>query len=459
MPLSDLAPLPEPFTHATALLARLDQAFLGGFARLGHEQLGALESLGRAFSSTPLGPSLREALAGLTRSEFLERHFLVLAAARSALQGAQHDALLAQACTALGRPRPALEALAAPAAQQPPPQLAVWLESTRHWLMELALAGFSNLGVDTLLPFQATLEAMQPEPRLARHAALLSGLLNELLSVFPTQGRPQVPLLRWADLWTRAMVLCASPPAAVPTRPVSGELRLLAADLRQHATFASLVAYGVLREKGRTTPRLVRTTLSSFKVDVIQGEELAVLFNGVGPKLLESLGASKLLTLNNMPLTPSGDLLWQDSSASPGGKYAPLEEAAAVLAQAPAERPCLEPADRHPALIEELVYLKGYKLSGKEGAHLVLEGATLPIAYERWPETGDLGVEDLQGSTGLVGLLRFDGGSWSIQPLALARPKGARVLGSGLGAARGSKGAVLSTLQERASKLLRQKAG
>lgn len=289
MPIADLAAPPAAVADAADLIDRLDQAFAGGFARLNEAHLDALDALQRTFAGTPLAAALTAAVEGIARSEFLDRHFLVLAAARAALQGAQHDALIAQAAAALGRPAPKLEAATGGAGQAAPPQHGVWLESARHWLMEIGLAGFSNLGTDTLLPFQATLDPIESDGRLPRQAALLGGFLDEMLAVFPAKGTPSIPLFRWADLWSRAMVLCAAAPPTLATRPATGELRLLGADLRQHDTFATLVAFGVLREAGKE-PRLVRATISAFKVDVIQGDELGPLFADAAGKLLGALG-------------------------------------------------------------------------------------------------------------------------------------------------------------------------
>src|SRR5262245_41420879 len=104
MSLADLAAPPAAVADAAALIDRLDQAFSGGFARLAEEHLLALEAIQHAFAGTPLSSAVQSAVEGISRSEFLDKHFLVLAAARAALQGAQHDALVAQAAAALGRP-------------------------------------------------------------------------------------------------------------------------------------------------------------------------------------------------------------------------------------------------------------------------------------------------------------------------------------------------------------------
>src|SRR5205823_2905039 len=141
------------------------------------------------------------------RNEFVEQHFVALAAARTAIQGAQHDALRQQAAAALGRTitNDTLEAPAVAVGELPGP-IKVWQESTRHWLMELALAGFKQLEYQTLAPFSATLEQLQGEPSMSRLAALLTGFLHELLDSMPVAALPSVPAYRWVDLWARAMI-------------------------------------------------------------------------------------------------------------------------------------------------------------------------------------------------------------------------------------------------------------
>ena len=460
MPYADLQTIPEAVTAAEEALAAFDEAFVTGFGRLSSANLEAIAALQRSFAATPLGPALAEAIAGIGRSEFLDRHFLVLAVARSALLGAAHDALLAQACAALARTAAEPEESEPDTVQAPPPQVEVWLESTRQWLMELALAGFANLDVDVLLPFQATLDAIGGEPRLVRQAGLLSGLLGEFLTVFPTRGTPEVPRKRWVDLWSRAMILSAAPPEPPRSRLVSGELSLLAADLREHDNFASLVVYAALYEDGhKDTPRLVRATASAFKVDVIQGDELGPLFADVAATLTAGLAATKKVAIKGMRLLDTGDLLWEDKLAKLLAKADPIAEAAALLGgdAAPSARPSLAAADRHPALIEELVHLGGFTYDPKGPPELTIDGATLRIAVDRWPTSTDLTLADLAGATDLVGLLRFDGGAWSLQPLAVKKGRAApKMLAASIVGGKAKKTSTLATLKERASKLLRK---
>ena len=461
MPLQDLRSVPEPVAPTLELLGRLDEALEGGFGRLGSSHLETLTALARCFDGTPLAQALHAAVAGLGRSEFLDRHFVALAAARAAALGAVHDALIAQACAALGRPLPILADIAAAPVQEPPPRVAVLLESVRQWLMELAIAGFANLEIGALLPFQATLDAVMAEPALVRHAALLSGFLEELLVVFPAHGTPQIPRLRWADLWARAMVLAIAPLTPTPTRTVSGELRIFATDLRQHSNLVNLVVHGALHEAGRP-PQIVRSSVSAFKVDVLQGDDLGGLLGDIGGKLIAAIAGGTALKIDGMALTAAGDLIWQDARASALGKLKPLEEAANILAKTPALRPTLEPADRHPVLIEELVHLgpDAYTFDPKDPRVLTTGGRLFPLAGERLPGGDDLLITDLAGSKGVVAVLRFDAGQWSLQPLAIDKGKPTlRMAGTSLAGPRGkTKGSNLETLKERAGKLLRKKS-
>ena len=146
MGLEVLAELPPGVSATAQTITSLDGCFLVGFGRPGPEQVQALQSLGRIFAGTPLATAVAQALAAIGRNEFVDRHFAVLAAARAAMQAAQYDALRAQAAQALGR-----KLGATPAEQPRTPNadsagpLAVWQESARNWLMELALTGFRQL--------------------------------------------------------------------------------------------------------------------------------------------------------------------------------------------------------------------------------------------------------------------------------------------------------------------------
>src|SRR5215471_7266853 len=122
MGLAELREVPERVRQTAAVIAGLDRCFLVGFGRLGPEQAQALQGVQRIFTGTPLERPVSEAVAALGRNEFVEHHFGAVAAARAALQGAQYDALRAQAAAALGRPAPdgeVGEAAAAAAVPEP----------------------------------------------------------------------------------------------------------------------------------------------------------------------------------------------------------------------------------------------------------------------------------------------------------------------------------------------------
>ena len=472
--LSSLRAIPEGVTHAASLIGALDEAFAVGFGRLGVEQLRALDALGRACGGTPLARPVSDALAAMKRSELVEKHFLALAAARAALQGAQHDALLAQAAAALGRPAAAEPPALAEDAQAAASHHEVWLESARQWLMEIAIAGFLQLGPETLLPFATTLEKLQGERALVRPAALLTGLFNELGAALPIAALTEPPIFRWVDLWSRAMVLAARPPLPPRAQAVTGDLAVLGVDLRQHGNFASAVAWGLLTVEAGKPPRLVRATVSSFKVDVLTGTEVWGLFKAPARTLMTGIAKRSTLKVKGMSLSSTGDLAWDDKRAEVGGAVSALDLAAAWLAPGGAGvalPPAQAALDRHPAQIAEAVFLQGYKAVGRSAgaggaAELTLaSGSSLPIAAERLTDQLDFTGDDVARSEKMVGLLRFDAGRWALQPLSFAvAGKKPQVFTAGFtgasaaaGGDAGGKDGALGTLRERAGKLLRAK--
>jgi hypothetical protein len=464
MSLQELLTVPDGVRHAAEVVASLDRCFLVGFGRLGPEQTEALQAVRRICSGTPLERPVSAAVEALARNEFVEPHFVALAAARASIQGAQYDALRAQAAQALGRPACAP---AAGAADGKPGEVAgpvkVWQESTRHWLMELALVGFKQLESQTLAPFSATLEQLQGEPSLTRLAALLTGFQQELLEAMPIAVLPSVPLFRWVDLWTRAMIAALRPPVPPAGRKVGGTLRVLGVDLRHHATFASFDTYALLEQAGQT--QVVRTTLSSYKVDSIQGPEMWQCFDVRTEPLLRAIGEHVALDVREMTLLPTGDLLW-DGAAKVGKPFPFLDVAKQWLlpgASPAATLPAVAATDRHPVQIAEPVYLEGYQV--RDGADVQLDcgaGAVLRVAAERLSSASELQPEEVKQSAALLGLLRFDGGCWAVQPMAVrlgGKKGGEAFTGSGAYAfVRQGKGETLATLQERASRLLRKKS-
>lgn len=454
---------PDGTAELADAVAALDQCLLSGFARFDSSHETTLNSLHRIFRGTPLHEALDQSLPALLRNEFVERHFAVIAAVRSALSGSWHDALQRQCADALGRTFDDKTASVATTPPDTPPQVAVWLESTRQWLMEIALAGFAKLERANLLPFLRTLEQIQAEPQLLRLSTLLTGFINELLNAVPVADAKNVPLTRWADLWTRAMTNTLAIPPEPASEAVSGEFACLGIDLHRHANMISLMAYGVLTTDAEA--RFVKTTLSSYKVDAIIGNETWLLFTDAAP-LFEALAKNQTLQLTDMPLLPTGDLIWNGQAAA-GKKFNPLKQAEEWFAPGASASPtacAMFPADRHPAQIAVPIFLKNYTVAPEENGAIWLDfGAAgrLPVATQRLCAFSELTPEVAANSAQMFGLLRFDQRRWEIQPLGVAATikKKNVVMFSGESAAavlkKPPKTSTIAILQERASRLLR----
>lgn len=463
MPLTVLQEIPSAVQQTTDLIAAVDRCLLVGLARLGVDEHAGLARLGNVFGGTPLQGPLAEALAGFQKHEFAPKHGLALAAARAALQGAQHDALAAQAAAALGRT--AVEDLPpAPATNGEAEALAVWRDGTYHWLMELAQTGFQHLELAIIAPFFATLRNLQDQPNLSRWAALLTGFHQELLHALPIGALPSLPIYRWADLWTRGFVVGLQPTMTAPAgRAVSGSLAPLGVDLRQHGSFIHFLILALLEEDG-AAPRLVRLHFSSYKVDALQDEEIWCCFVKKEHPLLQALSNRQRLNVNGMTLLPSGDLLWT-GEAKKGSGFPLWDWAAAslgVAAAKPPTWPTLPAIDRHPVQLAVPIFLDGIKTeSDDNGSWLTTtDGVRLPWALERLGPSAEVLPEHLAKATKVLGLLRFDAGRWSVQPLAVEGGKTSAFVGQQAfeAATKKRKHDTLSTLRERASRLLRKKS-
>jgi hypothetical protein len=360
-----------------------------------------------------------------------------------------------------GRPRAQLEEGPAAAAPEPGP-FEVWQESARHWLTEVALAGFQQLEASTLASFLSTLEQLQGEPRAVRLAALLTGFLNEMLEALPVAALPAIPVYRWADLWTRSMLAAVRAPAPPAGRKVGGTLTFLGADLHEHGYFFSCDFYALL--EGEDPTRVVRLTSSAYKVSVVSGPDLWCCLPDSAGDLLRGVSQHLTFKVRDMTLLPGGDLLW-DGKAEVGREAPFMDLARQRLAPGSADPPAgpvAPPVDRHPVQLAEPVYLGPYTVQGDGAPHLDLgDGVELPVAVHRLARASEIKPEHITASRSLLGLLRFDGGRWEVQPLAVAvEGKKAEVVFTGSGAvtARRSQSKTLATLKERASRLLRQKS-
>jgi hypothetical protein len=447
--LKDLQTLPEGIAEAGAAVARLDENFRAGFG--GARDQDALASIERIFAGSPLEALLAESVPSLGRDELHERHFIALAAARAALQGAQHDTLLRQARAALGRPAE-LEVLCEPQAAAPEPIL----EGVRHWLIEVAIAGFARLDANAVLPFLTTLAQIRERPALARLAFLLTGFADELLAAVPVARSEAVPLPRWCDMWGAAMLGAMGAADAPQAQPVAATLYPLGIELRERAQFVSVVVYALLANEGK--PTFIRLTRSRFKVEAIRGEAIWLLFPDLEP-LLDALSQGRALDVRDMPLLPTGDMLWDAQRARPAEKCRLLDIGAGCLAPHatdPATVTSLPPLERHPVQLAEPIVLADYTLQGDA---LQLPGdLTLPLDA-RWNANADLTRDALDGSAALFGLLRFDAGHWALQPIAAASRAGKLTFVGQSGAKlfkKPPKVNPVAILEERASRLLRK---
>lgn len=460
---ASLATLPTPVQAVLNLVDDLDQCFRVGFANLEPSHQVTLHAWQRIFNGTPLQQAGEEAIAALQQYEFSKSHFAVIARLRAALQGAIFDQLQYQARSELGRTT-IVAVTPQSSTADVPSHLQPLLESICQWLMEVALIGFTRLDTSTLMPFTTTLEKLQAEPLLIRQSALLTGLFNELMSKRSSIDSNNLPVCRWVDLWTRATIGARSLPLQ-GAKPVSGTLELLGINLQQHAHLVSLVAYGLLTVDGQ--PQFTRLTLSAYKVDAIQMDEIWLLFPQA-VTLLDAFAQTKKLRLNEVLMLPTGDLLLPEADlllsgkGTVGGKYNLMERAAEYFAVGASGVPAtcwLHPCDRHPVQLAEPIFLKGYTVQSTDSLTLHWKDTpAIPIAIERLGRMSTVTAEAIAASSELFGLLRFDAGRWAVQPLVVT--VGKKTIATGQTAAKVLKSppktSTVGILQERASRLLRQ---
>ncbi|GLW09651.1 hypothetical protein Misp01_47800 [Microtetraspora sp. NBRC 13810] len=447
--------------EALDLVAGFDDALVHGFARLGEERALALTALAGALAGTPLGPRAGEAAGKLAAGSVAEEHLTVLAGGRAALLGAVHDDLLARLDTALGRTRETWDAAPAPA---PVPDNL--LSGCRSWLHELAITGWRGVDHDLVSSAAQVIEALLAEPALRRPAVLLDGLAAELRASCPVATMDRLPARRWADLWTRALLLAR--PGGLPAasgRSVSGRLLILGADVHEHGTAVQIQVHGILEPARGGPALLVRAGVAAAKVDTIVGPAVWRLL-GAFPVLLGALAERRSLEINDMLLLHGGDLVWHDGRARPGEPADPFATARVLLAGALA--PAAPPLDRHPVRIAEPVLVEGYKTVTDHGITLDLGGGTLAVDVDRLPACGPLTPELVAASTACVGLVRWDAGRWLLQPLAVQatvkrKPVEAHNGDWALGPtdpkavkAEARAGDAVAVLRERAGRLLRR---
>ena len=470
---------PPGIGEALDLVTGFDDGLVQGFARLGEERVAALAALAGAVAATPLGERAAEAAEKTAAGSVADTHLTALAGGRAALLGAVHDALLARLDAALGRTRaPWQKPPVPPETATPTPVADNLRRGCRSWLHELAITGWRGVDHDLVSAADQTLQALLAEPGLRRLAVLLDGLAAELRALCPVGTMEHLPVRRWADLWSRGLLLSqaggwpGAPWSGVPVAAgacrVSGRLLPLGIDVHEHGTAVQVQVHGVLEPAGGAQPRLVRTSVAAAKVDSIVGPALWRLL-GDCPVLLAALAGHRSLEVSDLPLLASGDLVWYDQQACAGETADPFASARVQLAGALA--PAVPPLDRHPVRIADPVLVEGYSVAVQDSPAAVtleLDGNRLPVDLDRLPSCGPLTPERVASSSACVGLMRWDGGGWRLQPLAvqatakrrrLAVHNGDWALGPAdreVVKAEAKAGDAVAVLRERAGRLLRR---
>jgi hypothetical protein len=445
---------PAGLDETLALVDGLDDALVHGLARIDDDRAAALEAFAAAFTGSPLAGRVADAIGKIVAGTVTDEHVAVLAGARSALTGAVHDALLDGLDTALGRRR---EPWSAPAGAAGSGQV---LAGGRSWLRELAIAGWRGVDPELAGGGAQSVSALLADPAGRRLAVLLDGFGAELRGAAPVATLDRVPVRRWADLWSRAVLLAQESFPTHPATAVDGRFLLLGVDLHEHPTVFRAQAHGLLESPGGEV-RLVRTSVAAAKVDTISGPSAWRMLT-VFPVFRAALAGQRAVELTGMPLTPGGDLLWDESRAALGEQADPFAVARVRLGGVSA--PAVAPLDRHPAAITEPVLLEGYT-AGEDSFDL--GGVTLPVDLARLPEAGPLTPALIAASTACLGLLRWDSG-WAVQPLAVQatvrkKPVVAHTADWALGPteakaakAEAAAGTAVDVLRERAGRLLRK---
>ncbi|BAZ04698.1 hypothetical protein [Calothrix sp. NIES-3974] len=453
--------LPDEIQSTLDLIAEFDQCFLTGFANLETKQQESLNSWQKIFIGTPLEKPINDACQGITTNEFQEKYFTALAAARVALQGAIYDGLQNQICGVLGRLQNSEIQLEVDSVSTPA-HIPIYQESIRQCLMEVALVGFNRLDKSTLVPFISTLEQIQSEPLLIRQAALLTGYMNELMYQVPVTDSNTIPLFRWVDLWSQGMMGGLRKVVHPTPKIISGDFMGLGMDIKSHANFVSWTIYGLLM--GDCITQVAKINQSAYKVDAISHQDIWLLFPQAKP-ILEAFGNQQILKLENIPLSPTGDLIWKGEGVL-GDKYKLMEVAKeyfqvqSATEEAKISSFYLTPDSRHPIHIGEPVYLSNYQINQQEG-EIILDwedSGSLKIDCDRMGSFSDITADNLLASSEIFGLMRFDNCCWSVQPLAVNVNK--KVIYTGQNVAKFIQGKpktnTVEILQERASRLLRK---
>ncbi|MER6504157.1 hypothetical protein ABT218_33680 [Streptomyces sp. NPDC001455] len=449
--------------EALAAVDAFDRVLVTGLLRPQPAQATGLAELANAVAGTPLAARTAEAAEKAAAGAAGEDHFIALAAARTALLGSVHDALMTRVEEATGRTR--AEETVAPADGEHAANL---LAAARSWLSDLARTGWQGIDHEVVSGAAQVVSAMLPDPALRRPATLLDGFAAELAASCPGATLEHIPERRWADLWSRALLLTLPGVAeASASGTATGRLLPLGVDLQEHPTAAQAQVHAVFEPADGTAPRLVRAAVAVPKPDTVVG---AGVWQLLRPhlSLLTAAGEGRSMDLTDMPITAEGDLIWSDEHARPGEPADVF--ATARVALPTAADPVTAPLDRHPVRIAVPVFLEGYT-AGKDDDGAVtftVAGHPLAVDTDRIPAAGPLTPEAVAASGACVGLLRWDDGSFSVQPLAVeatVRKKTVALHAGGWAGgtadkagAKAEKAATdaTSVLRERAGRLLRK---
>jgi hypothetical protein len=467
--------------EALAVVHGFDRALADGLLRPRADAGVALAALADAVGGTPLATLVTEAAEKAAAGTAGEEHLVALAGARVAILGAVHDALTARLDESTGRTREpwpgGAGADVGADASEAPQQPANLLGAARSWLADLARAGWRGMDHDLVSGAAPVVSAMLPDIGLRRLATLLDGFAAELAASCPGATLERVPVRRWADLWSRAMLLTqpgaagsgsgaglgtAAGAGTAATATVTGRILPLGIDLHEHATAVQAQIHAVLEPADGGTPRLVRASVSAPKPDTVVGMGVWQLLRP-HLSLIAAFSEGRAMDVADMAVTAEGDLVWSDDKARTSGPADPFATARLVLSTTAATPTA--PLDRHPARIAELVFLEGYKVV--DGA-LELPAGRIALDTDRIPSAGPLTPELVQASTSCIGLVRWDAGRFTLQPLAVEAPvkKKATAVHAGAWAGgtadkegvRAEKAAAeaVTVLRERAGKLLRK---
>ncbi len=460
--------------EALAAVDAFDQALVAGLLRPRPAQAAGLTQLARAVAGTPLASRVAAAAEKAAAAIAGEDDFVALAAARIALLGSVHDALMIRVEEATGRPRDVPEAVTALKSEQ---QAVNLLAASRSWLSDLARTGWHDLDNDVVSGAAPVVSAMLPDPALRRLSTLLDGFAAELGASCPGSAAERIPARRWADLWSRATLLTLPGAAGVTvTGTATGRLLPLGIDLHEHPTAVQAQVHAVFEPAAGTGPqgtgsqgtgpRLVRASVSAPKPDTVIGAGVWQLLRP-HMSLLAAFSEGRSMELADMPVTAEGDLIWNDDHARPGQPADPFVTARVALPAA--ADPATAPLDRHPARIAVPVFLEGYAVRKNDDAlAFIVAGRPLVVDTGRIPAAGPLALEAVAKSGACIGLLRWDAGSFAVQPLAVEtteRKAAVAVHAGGWAGGAADKTGVkaekaasdaLSVLRERAGRLLRK---